>query len=369
MFDVAQVEVLKGPQALFYGKNSTAGVISLRSADPTDEFELVARGGYESEAEEKTGEAIVSGPVASLTEAASRGALFRMDGFFTNNGVPIPGFGNVLAEAHAISRPRRAGFSGAQRCSSRTTFTRPASKSVTSTTEWKAAAAMGRSSVCPDGTGGVPPRNVPFIGDSDCSWMKTHSLAISIRRSGRASATAAFLSWTRIRSSARSSKILRFTPAITLTSVTGLYDIEQENLIRGSGSSNPTIAADFSFENSQFTEELRLTSDFDRQPSELHVGRASTRTATSRSSIVCAAIEPSACQPLLQAGVHDVDIRSISAFGQVIWKVTEQVEIAARRSLDGRRARACALQRTDQQRMSICSSPRSVPTTFHPNSP
>ena len=36
MFDVAQVEVLKGPQSLFFGKNNTAGVISLRSVDPTD---------------------------------------------------------------------------------------------------------------------------------------------------------------------------------------------------------------------------------------------------------------------------------------------------------------------------------------------
>ena len=34
-FDVAQVEVFKGPQALYYGKNSTAGVISFRTADPT----------------------------------------------------------------------------------------------------------------------------------------------------------------------------------------------------------------------------------------------------------------------------------------------------------------------------------------------
>src|SRR3546814_9391803 len=35
-FDLAQVEVMKGPQALFFGKNSTAGVISLTSANPTD---------------------------------------------------------------------------------------------------------------------------------------------------------------------------------------------------------------------------------------------------------------------------------------------------------------------------------------------
>ena len=35
MFDLGEVEVLKGPQALFFGKESPGGVISLRTADPT----------------------------------------------------------------------------------------------------------------------------------------------------------------------------------------------------------------------------------------------------------------------------------------------------------------------------------------------
>src|SRR5438094_406745 len=64
LFDVAQVEVLKGPQALFYGKSSPGGVISLRTADPGDRFELIGRGSYEFEAREKRGELIVSGPVS-----------------------------------------------------------------------------------------------------------------------------------------------------------------------------------------------------------------------------------------------------------------------------------------------------------------
>lgn len=45
--DIASIEVLKGPQALFYGKNSPAGVISVNTADPTDEFEMKASLGYE----------------------------------------------------------------------------------------------------------------------------------------------------------------------------------------------------------------------------------------------------------------------------------------------------------------------------------
>jgi iron complex outermembrane receptor protein len=39
MFDVANVEVLKGPQALFFGKNSPAGVIAVNSNGPTDTWQ------------------------------------------------------------------------------------------------------------------------------------------------------------------------------------------------------------------------------------------------------------------------------------------------------------------------------------------
>jgi outer membrane receptor protein involved in Fe transport len=41
-FDVAQVEVLRGPQGTLYGRNATAGVVNLASAKPTDQFEAMA---------------------------------------------------------------------------------------------------------------------------------------------------------------------------------------------------------------------------------------------------------------------------------------------------------------------------------------
>lgn len=63
-FDLARVEILKGPQALFYGKNATAGVISLTTADPGREREIIARAGYELNARQLYGELVYSTPLS-----------------------------------------------------------------------------------------------------------------------------------------------------------------------------------------------------------------------------------------------------------------------------------------------------------------
>lgn len=63
LFDVRQVDVMEGPQALFFGKNSPAGVISLQTTDPTNSFEAYAKTGYELIAAEKYVEGAVSGPL------------------------------------------------------------------------------------------------------------------------------------------------------------------------------------------------------------------------------------------------------------------------------------------------------------------
>ena len=41
-YDLSQVEVLRGPQGTLYGRNSTAGVVNLISAKPSDQFEAMA---------------------------------------------------------------------------------------------------------------------------------------------------------------------------------------------------------------------------------------------------------------------------------------------------------------------------------------
>lgn len=88
-FDVQQVEVLKGPQALLFGKNSPAGVISLSTAQPTDTFEASLNGSYEFIADEMIVDGVVSGPITDKLSArlALRGR--HMKGWLYNDARPI----------------------------------------------------------------------------------------------------------------------------------------------------------------------------------------------------------------------------------------------------------------------------------------
>ncbi len=89
IFDVAQVEVLKGPQALLFGKNNTAGVISISTADPTDHLEVTGRATYEFVGDEVTTEATVSGPLADTFGARLAVRYRNLDGWLRNTARPL----------------------------------------------------------------------------------------------------------------------------------------------------------------------------------------------------------------------------------------------------------------------------------------
>ena len=63
-FDVDQIDVLKGPQSLFFGKSASAGVFSLRSANPTANWEVSGKGSYEFEEDGYTIGGYISGPLS-----------------------------------------------------------------------------------------------------------------------------------------------------------------------------------------------------------------------------------------------------------------------------------------------------------------
>ena len=105
-FDLGQVEVLKGPQALFFGKNATGGIVSLKSAEPTRELDVMVRGGYETEARDWSGEAHLSGPLSDNVQARVAVRYSDMDGWI-RNFIPA-GSPGVFGPAHPRSPGTRA---------------------------------------------------------------------------------------------------------------------------------------------------------------------------------------------------------------------------------------------------------------------
>ena len=90
--DLAGIEVLRGPQGTLFGKNTAAGAVIVRTADPTDEFTAgvkVKYGFYSTVNDYQDIEGFVSGSLSDTARA--RFALrFRDDGGFVENVLPGP---------------------------------------------------------------------------------------------------------------------------------------------------------------------------------------------------------------------------------------------------------------------------------------
>jgi len=82
--DIERIEILRGPQSILFGKNSTAGAISIINAKPGDAFEGSLSLTYEPEFEGKEGRLVLSGPISD-TVGGRLAILSRSnDGFIEN---------------------------------------------------------------------------------------------------------------------------------------------------------------------------------------------------------------------------------------------------------------------------------------------
>ena len=89
-FDLARIEVLKGPQALFFGKNATAGVISITTADPSSKPEIKARAAYEFNSQQAQLELVGSTPLNdTLGVRVAVRASKMWGGLFRNEADPV----------------------------------------------------------------------------------------------------------------------------------------------------------------------------------------------------------------------------------------------------------------------------------------
>ncbi|MGY0650860.1 TonB-dependent receptor [Luteimonas sp. A537] len=329
MFDVAQIEVLKGPQSLFFGKNNTAGVISLRSADPTDEVEVIGRIGYEAEAEEKVGELIISGPLSDSLKLRLAGRFSDQEGYFRNEAVAVPGLGGRTPDFKDYAPARETLLRGTALYEPSDRFN---ARLKLNYSDYRVnGAASGFQSVhCPEGTGGVPPIGISFLEGEDCKadrvirrpWFDLTAFPDAGENGGIPFEDSTQLFGT-----------LEMNFAIgddlTLTSVTGHYANDFRSLFAGSTSSvGQLMAQTYQFDNKQFSQELRLFSDYADRPVNFMLGafyqKGEIRNETDIGGNILFGL-PRTMQHVLNI----VEIEATSVFGQAIWDVNDKLEIAA----------------------------------------
>ena len=109
-FDVEQVAVLKGPQSLYFGKAASAGVLSLRSANPTDAWESSFKTSYEFEEEGTTFGGYISGPLTETLGFRLAGEFQQIEKFVeiadgNPTADPDRGLDNLIARATFLWEP------------------------------------------------------------------------------------------------------------------------------------------------------------------------------------------------------------------------------------------------------------------------
>ena len=328
LFDLAQAEILKGPQALFFGKNSPGGVVSLRTADPGSTAEIIARAGYEFEARERRGELILSGPLTDTFGVRLAGLYAKSDGFFYNDAVATPGKGGLNPRSRRYSPSRNYIVRGTAVWKPDPTF--DARLKVNFANDHTDGNADPQYSSCPDGVG-TGPAGTNFFGLTENCKLDRHVNIVDLDPASFPGIPHGGVPYAYINHNFGSLE-LNFRPRddLTLTSVTGYSKNSGDLLASGTvgGSAGSGLAATNDFSRRDVTEEVRLDSDFRDSPINFTLG-GFYQNGRIKNHIVVIGNTALGLPPSLGNGTHDVKIESESLFGQLRFKPSPVFEIAA----------------------------------------
>lgn len=330
MFDLQRVEVLKGPQALFYGKNSPGGVIALRTADPTDELEVMTRIGYEGVARELRLEQVISGPVTDTLKLRLAGLYDSQDGYFRNKAIVPDGLGGLAPTRDRAPHNENWILRGTVLWEPSANFS--ARLKVNVTHDRTEGGEVRQFVSCPDGLVPTPGIGIPFLGGGeDCilnrdlasiyldpdAFVRTRNNGVPFKELDHVFGTLELT--------------YNPTPELTVTSTTGYYDMEFESQLNGSGSTfaGPTFYSTAEpLAREDFTQELRIQSDF-AGPLNFLAGLYYQDAKINNTIGLPANQVLLPGTPTLLDYQHLIDIKSYSAFGQLTWQVVPELEISA----------------------------------------
>jgi iron complex outermembrane recepter protein len=346
-FDIQRVEVLKGPQALFFGKNTTGGLISVVSRGPSDEFEAGGRAGYGFEARDKYIEAFVSGPLGENVRARLAGRYGDAKGAFRNSApanYPHPMINFATGPvAGFVSNPNasRRGFS--ENWGLRGTLEVQAGEALklelkvgaTGVTDGGPTDVLerlcGAGRTVPQPSSPAPSISIPAAPSTDCringvadsASIPSQVAAADYRyaRDGRMYAD--------FKSQYGVLKADLDVGAFDITSITSYYHFKQTDLNNVSGSSYPgnfSQLADFD----QLTQELRFQSKFDGAFNVLFGGFYSDGKFTFNTDAYILPFQPPPGATYVTfKRDNGFDSESLSLFGEATLNLGEQVELSA----------------------------------------
>jgi len=334
MFDIGSVEVLKGPQALFFGKESPGGVIALHTADPTDQFEMSVRAAYEFESVQPRAEFVVSGPVTDTLKLRLATMYDQEEGYFYNDAIAEPGTGAV---APAYDREPW----GKESITRITALWDPTAEF---SAKLKINEAYDRYSFddllqfnsCPSGTA---PINIPgvisfpdFIGGGENCLLDRTTREVNLNPAdfhGILNGGTPFL----MTDQRYGTLELHYHPTASqdLSSTTAYYHVTSSSMVNPSDATyaGPFIGVNNRYYRHDFSEEIRDTSDFNG-PINYTLGALAEDGKFSDDVVVLGnqAYTQFGLPAIAADGVTPVSIKTRSVFGQLRWDIIDRLELA-----------------------------------------
>lgn len=324
--DLKQIEVLRGPQSLFFGKNSPGGIISLTTEDPGSSLELLGRVGYEFKADEFYVDTVISGPLGDNAGLRFATHYSTMDGYIKVRTPNAPGTGSpppgvIPSDLGRFPNKDELFLRGTAVFTPSDRLTIRLKETYTDTDIVGGPSFYSDITACPYGVG-----QRPFEDESNCrndgviftSQLDPSFLALSKYlegpyggRSNTQLLATGLVDW-------------EMTDTLKLSSVTGYYYVNEK--ITSNGGYGPVSTNGFAvrFKNKQFSQELRLASDFDGAFNFLLGGFYENRDLFTLTFIAVPGIN--FALPLESTNQNQ---KSYSGFGQLIFAPNDQLELTA----------------------------------------